>query len=316
MQKRRKKKKLRPVPLALMGVLCLGVIYMGARSFSGADAVQASGVRYLESQEQAAQPDIQSKITTLKLNQLGEAIESGETTIYSAFSDAVLFGDSRVVGFDVYGLLPSKQVFAAAGYTIRNITEFVDNVAAMQPAYIYLSYGVNDMGLEVGSELGENGYAQVYKEQIDALLAVSPHSKIVVNSIIECTPATIKTQPRWGETGSYNQQIKQMCADNGWIYVNNSTISKGGKADIYSFDGIHFVTDFYPVWAENMIRTALPDVLGGVKETSDLDTNPETDDEDEDKDAPSEEGGEESLGDASLEDAGLFDEETADSSGI
>lgn len=300
MQNRRKKKRIRPAPLVLLGILCLVVLYVGTRSFTRIIGSPMNGVSYLERQEQAGQADIQNKITTLKLNQLGEAIESGETTIYSAFSDAVIFGDSRVVGFDVYGLLPSKQVFAAAGYTIRNITEFVENVEAMQPSYIYLSYGVNDMGLEVGSELGDDGYAQVYKEQIDALLAVSPHSKIVVNSIIECTPATVKSQPRWGDTGTYNQQIKQMCADNGWIYVNNSTISEGGKADIYASDGIHFLTDFYPVWAENMIRTALPDVLGGVKETTDLDTHPVSD---EDDDEDNQDGEESSDSDASAEES-------------
>lgn len=181
-------------------------------------------------------------------------INEGIGSIWTLFKDSVLMGDSRVYGFKSYGFLPENQVLAEAGYTIQNIPEFADTIAATQPKTIYLSYGVNDMGLDIGRDQGDNGYQTVYEQNIKELLARSPQSKIVVNSIIDPTPEAIAKSPRWDKVDDFNRQIQEMCTRNGWTYVDNSALSDHGNAPIYAPDGVHFLSTFYETWAKNMVK--------------------------------------------------------------
>ncbi len=216
-----------------------------------------AGLDFLTTQENNDLAGINSRVdernrqdALTRFNNVNEGIGS----VWTLFKDAVIMGDSRVYGFKSYGFLPENQVLAEAGYTINNITEYLDTIAATQPKVIYLSYGVNDMGLDIGRDEGDNGYQAVYERNIQALLEKSPHSKIVVNSIIDPTPAAIAQAPRWDKVDDFNRQIKEMCERNGWIYVDNSSLSDNGNAPIYAPDGIHFLSTFYETWAKNMLK--------------------------------------------------------------
>ncbi|MDE5758924.1 MAG: hypothetical protein K2H85_09990, partial [Allobaculum sp.] len=112
----------------------------------------------------------QSESTPVAKVNLDDLIAQVGGSIWNLFDDAVFIGDSRVYGFMSYGFIPSTQVLAAGGYTIQNISEYLSSVALLQPEVIYLSFGINDMGLNIGQDEGENGYAKVYTCQIEALL--------------------------------------------------------------------------------------------------------------------------------------------------
>lgn len=183
-----------------------------------------------------------------------DALIAQSGSIWNLFDDAVLIGDSRVYGFMSYGFVPANQVLAAGGYTIQNIPEYLGNVALLQPEVIYLSFGINDMGLNIGQEEGENGYAKVYTRQIQSLLEQAPQALIVVNSVIDATPTAVANSPRWNKVADFNRQIKQMCQANGWIYVDNDDLAQGGTAPIYNADGVHLVSTFYEPWAKNMLK--------------------------------------------------------------
>lgn len=180
--------------------------------------------------------------------------------MFAGYKDSVLVGDSRVVGFSNYGFVPGNQVFAVAGGTLEDISEWVDGIGQMKPKYIYISFGVNDMGLEIGKDKGENGYGQVLKEQVGKLLEVSPNSKIIVNSIINATPAAVEKSPAWAQVDNYNAQLKEACEEMGWYYVDNSALSNGGTAPIYQPDGVHFLENFYYEWAANMLSSQYPGI--------------------------------------------------------
>lgn len=216
-----------------------------------------AGLDFLTTQENNDLAGINSRVdernrqdALTRFNNVNEGIGS----VWTLFKDSVIMGDSRVYGFKSYGFLPENQVLAEAGYTINNIPEYLDTIAATQPKVIYLSYGVNDMGLDIGREEGDNGYQTVYERNIKALLERSPNSKIVVNSIIDPTPAAIAQAPRWDKVDDFNRQIKEMCERNGWTYVDNSSLAENGNAPIYAPDGIHFLSTFYETWAKNMLK--------------------------------------------------------------
>ena len=241
------------IPLMLVGILG-GVWYYKDQVRQG---TMKAGLDFLTTQENSDLAGINSRVdernrqdALTRFNNVNEGIGS----VWTLFKDAVIMGDSRVYGFKSYGFLPENQVLAEAGYTINNITEYLDTIAATQPKVIYLSYGVNDMGLDIGREEGDNGYQTVYERNIKALLERSPNSKIVVNSIIDPTPAAIAEAPRWDKVDDFNRQIREMCERNGWTYVDNSSLADNGNAPIYAPDGIHFLSTFYETWAKNMLK--------------------------------------------------------------
>lgn len=220
------------------------------------------GLEYLKAQETIDLTPISTKVDernrTDALTRISDPNDS--MSMWSLFKNTILMGDSRVYGFMSYGFLPENQVLAAAGYTINNIPEFEETIAAQQPSVIYLSYGVNDMGLNIGSNEGENGYQAVYERNIKALLEKSPNTKIFVNSIIEPTPEALAKNPNWNQVADFNRQIKEMCERNGWTYVDNSALSAGGTAPIYASDGVHFFSTFYEQWAKNMLMAQYQNV--------------------------------------------------------
>lgn len=241
--------------IPLLVVICSGGVWFYNHQVR--QQTLKSGRDFLTNQENSDLAGISSRVdernrqdALTRFNNINEGIGS----IWTLFKDSILMGDSRVYGFKSYGFLPENQVLAEAGYTIQNIPEFADTIAATQPKTIYLSYGVNDMGLDIGRDQGDNGYQTVYEQNIKELLARSPQSKIVVNSIIDPTPEAIAKSPRWDKVDDFNRQIQEMCARNGWTYVDNSALSDHGNAPIYAPDGVHFLSTFYETWAKNMVK--------------------------------------------------------------
>lgn len=226
--------------------------YKEARKYlteQGQKDVTVLQTRLQEKRQQETEARIQEEI---------RKIDSGEQSVYSLFRNAVLLGDSRIYGFKSLGLLSYDQVFAEAGWTIDNIPGVVDAVTAQSPDVIYLSFGVNDMGMQIGRALGPDGYGQTYEQYVKQLLEKNPNAKVVVNSILDPTPQAIERSPNWANVADYNRQIREMCERNGWLYVDNASLTAGGNAPIYQEDGVHFLFDFYPQWARHMLSAIYP----------------------------------------------------------
>ncbi len=253
--RKKKKSHLRSFLMVLIVVGIGGLGSLGYYRNLTHQQLLKQGLEYLTSQESIDFTQISAKVDERNRADAMTRISNSDNpmSMWSLFKNTILMGDSRVYGFMSYGFLPENQVLAAAGYTINNIPEFEDTIAAQQPRVIYLSYGVNDMGLNIGGNEGENGYQKVYEEHIKSLLEKSPNSKIFVNSIIDPTPEALAKNPNWRKVEDFNRQIKEMCQRNGWTYVDNSTICAGGTAPIYASDGIHFFSTFYEDWAKNML---------------------------------------------------------------
>ena len=252
--KRRKVKKQKYwiLILAVVIVLCVGAVYVWTHS-----STTAQGRTYIQEQENKKVDKISEKLKDKKSSEMEAAIESGKVDVFALFDDAVIFGDSRVLGFSVYHFFPESHVFASSGATIKNISDWVEQAKNANPSLIFFSYGVNDMGMNIDAE--EGGYDGQYESQIKKIVEVCPDATIIVNSIIPATPAAVQESPSWGNVDAYNTKIKSMCEKNKWIYVDNSEISQNGNANIYQNDGIHFLTTFYSTWAENMIMTVRND---------------------------------------------------------
>ena len=138
--------------LILAGVLLL-VVLAGVTLFflmrgrgSGASQTKA-GLKYLKTLESRDARAIEDEIKAIKKEEQKEALENGELTVWEQFDDYVIMGDSRTMGFDQYGFLPSERILAHGGATIADIPDYMESLRSLNPSNIFLCYGLNDVSI-------------------------------------------------------------------------------------------------------------------------------------------------------------------------
>ena len=213
------------------------------------------GIEFIHAQENKKIEDVSEAIQSKREEELKEALQKNDIDVYSMFDDYVMVGDSRILGFESYGLLPSSRILAGTGYTVEKIDESLEAVQSLQPKNIYISYGANDMAWELGDM--KDGYGKLFEKQVKKILKVCPHSKIYVLSIIPATASLTDSSSNWARYKNYNQQLEKMCKRNQWKFIDCSSLAQDGQADIYQEDGFHFVREFYDEWAMKMMEATL-----------------------------------------------------------
>ncbi len=248
-----------PLLLTVTVVLCVG-LWMGASMFpprlSKADTT--AGLAFLETMEQrdleAVDALLRSRQTSA-VQQLAaggeEGIELSETEVWKAFHDYVLLGDSRAVGFFYYDFLDTNRVLADGGHTIRQIQEYMEEIVALQPKYIFLCYGLNDVSIGFWDTPQE--YVEELLQIIADLEARMPGVQVVVNSTLPARDPAFETSSDWYRIPEFNQAVAAACREKDIIFVDNDAIAET-YAELWQPDGIHIEESFYPHWAKNMIE--------------------------------------------------------------
>ena len=181
-----------------------------------------------------------------------EKIRNGEVDIWKYFADTVIMGDSRAVGFDAFGYLPSNQVIASPGNTIESISKNIDKAKNQNPSKIILCYGVND--IKLGLWDSPKSYAKDYKKQIEKLKKALPNAKIYVNSILPVESKAYETCSRWKDISEYNNALYKMTQKAKVGYINCDNIV---NFDLYEGDYVHLKSSFYPYWGTEIIGQSL-----------------------------------------------------------
>lgn len=170
----------------------------------------------------------------------------------------VIVGDSIASGFSTYDRLPSEQVLAVGSVGARNIHSFdftvngesmdiLDAISIVNPQYIFMSMGMNDINLSTSEE-----YIANYSQNIDDILNICTNSTIIVMGI---TPITAYTDFSTNEEiDTYNEALKLMAKSYRDIgkkvyYINVSRYLKDEqnnlKTEFSSGDGIHLAQSTY-----------------------------------------------------------------------
>lgn len=251
--------------ILLIAVIVIFLLILFVRCTSGDKKAIASnatsveqGISYLESLEAIGPDAVELKLKEQRSAELQamhderlRQLESGEISVWSLFEDFVVLGDSRTCGFIFDGLLDKNRVLAAYGDTIKAIEGHIPAMEKLNPSYIFLCYGLNDV-VQIGWETPA-AYAADYKIILDDLQARFPDAKIYVNSIFQCyEPAFSERWEKWRETPEYSAAVQAMCKEAGYYFIENENIDDS-MSDLWQEDGIHFVSSFYPIWATNMI---------------------------------------------------------------
>jgi len=245
----------------LTALIIVAVIIVAAVIAAGKkpDKEAQTGREYLESLEVQSTSSLEDQIRAAKQQkieenreQLVQQLEDGTIDVWSQFDDYVIMGDSRAVGFYYFGFLPEERVLATGGATIRNIEENMDKLKELNPANIFLAYGLND--ISIGFWKTSDEYCSEYLSIIQKLEAEFPEAKIYVNSSILATDPAFATMEIWRDIPEWNEAVRQMCDANGIAFVDNQEICEK-YTDLHDPDGIHMQPAFYPYWGINMIMT-------------------------------------------------------------
>lgn len=243
--------------LAALVVILAVVFLVVRRSKSGNSADVQAGIQYLEALEQQPYADVEAQIKEINKEKLAksreeiiEKMENGEIDVWGQFQDYVLMGDSRAVGYEYWHFLPDERVIASAGATIREITNNMDAVVAMNPSYVFFCYGLNDVS--IGFWPTPEDYVEEFAQILTEMQERIPGVKLIVSSILPAQDPAFARSKAWYNIPDYSEAVKQMCEDNGWYFADNTDIVEEHR-DLYDIDGIHFQQTFYPYWALNLI---------------------------------------------------------------
>lgn len=279
--KKRERKKEFPIAAVAIGaaavilVICLlGVIYGGGET----EDITQAGIAYLEALEKKDPDTVSQVLRQRRLDELEaqreellRQVKEGEVDPFTLFQDAVIMGDSRAVGFWYYGFVDESRTLTSTGATILHIRKQMDALEALDPAYIYLCYGMNDLKTDYWGS--KELYVSKYMEYIAEIRQRMPDAVVVVSSTLPYQPpekaADEPTVPEkedemavLAQIPEWNAALAAACAENDIIYVDNTQISTI-YSELWDLDGIHMKKAFYPHWGKNLVVAALEE--GGVR---------------------------------------------------
>ena len=262
---KQKHKRKAPLILAAVGAALLLLVVVLLLINAGRErknrALVQEGVAFLQSLEEKDPAVVdtllkerrQAELAAMK-EALLQQLYNGEIDVWSLFEDYALLGDSRAVGFSYYGCLEPSRVFADGGDTIRKIEEHIDELKALNPSYIFLCYGLNDVS--IGFWNTPEVYAAEMIEIVSKLNEELPNATVIVSSILPARDPAFDLSSKWREIPQYSAAVESACQEYGVVFVNNDKIAKD-HADLYDIDGIHLQIGFYDYWGSNLITAAL-----------------------------------------------------------
>ena len=175
--------------------------------------------------------------------------------VWKAFKERnyVLLGDSRFVGFSAYGFLEEDRVLADNGAVITKILDHLEEFKRLDPEEVYIAFGIND--ILTGIWPTPESYAEEVLEEVTILREYAPDAAYCFSSILPAVGWALEENPVFEEVDAYNAAVRDMCARNNILYIDNTDLLTDPEAD-YQPDGIHLSIDFYPAWGANLMRSS------------------------------------------------------------
>lgn len=221
----------------------------------------SQGVAYLESLERKDPAVLDAVLEQRRKDELErerdeimEQLTSGDRDVWSMFHDYVILGDSRAVGFWYYDFLDKERVLADGGHTIRNIEPYLADIQALDPSYVFLCYGLNDVSIGYWDTPEE--YAEEMVERVKMLNEAVPDALVVVSSILPAFDPAFETASVWRKIPDFSAAVEEACEENGIVFVNNDKLAES-YPELWDPDGIHLRREFYDHWAKNLIFAIL-----------------------------------------------------------
>lgn len=264
MERKRTKKQPKYIWLAAVVVLVAVILLItlgGREKKEKTSEAVAQGVAYLsglEKKDPNAIRQVRREIYVSRMlaqkDELTQGIRSGEIDPFPLFEEYAILGDSRAVGYSYSDFLPDERVLAEGGNTIRVIPYRIEELVALNPSYIYLCYGINDINIGFWDTAEE--YAEEYMQMVALIEEALPETTVVISSTLPAKDPAFERAKRWRLIPDWNKVLEQTCKENGVLYANCDWLYEE-MSDLWDQDGIHLRPAFYPYWAGELITTAL-----------------------------------------------------------
>lgn len=172
-----------------------------------------------------------------------------------AYIQKILFlGDSRINGMLYSRQIPAANTFAENGLShsvalnkaivnlgTGKLLTIPQAVGIRKPAVMLVAFGINGVAY-----MGKTGFMKSYEAFIDALLAQSPDSRLIIQSILPVSKAYAQKDPRMENSTIdwYNQQLRALAEKKSLYYLDTAQALKGADNNLDprfdKGDGLHF----------------------------------------------------------------------------
>ena len=251
------------VPVAVVVVIAVILILFISRLSSKEQQVSdtAEGIAFLQSLENKdpeAVMEVRRSIEQAKIDakrdQMIQQLANGDVDPFSYFKDYVVMGDSRAVGFWYRDFLERGRVLADGGHTIRNVESQLDKLVSLNPATIYMCYGLNDTSIGYWDTAEE--YVTEYVQVVKTIQEKLPNATIVVSSILPARDPAFQRSKKWYNIPDWSAALEKACKANDILFANCDSLAED-YPNLWDPDGIHFREQFYPYWASAMLVATL-----------------------------------------------------------
>ena len=271
-KKQKKQERILLVLGFLVVVMILIVVLRGILGKKQDPAVTSEGLKIIQKEEKADIKEIEAEIERLEnggtkradSEEAGDGSSSDENgsagsgansdgndlTQEELFAKSVVIGDSITEGLSVYGVLDDSSVSAKVGASLSNSDDLLAAAAAMQPEYVFLAFGSNDLQMTGGNS---EKYQENYEAFLQKVQAQFPNAKIFVNGIFPVTEQAAASDSNYEQIDAFNKVLKKICKQEKLTYIDTSDLP---EQDDYASDGVHMNPALYKKWAERMTEVA------------------------------------------------------------
>lgn len=192
------------------------------------------------------------------------------------FQDALLIGDSRTEGLQLYSGISGANFYCYRGLTVfemdtREVVELEDGekctiVDALDQgekyAKIYISLGVNELGAE--PEIYESSFS----EFLDQVKALQPQAVIYLETVVpvnpeKCTANKLPSYVTNDKVYAFNEILPRLAEEKQIVLLDIAGFfsdETGVLAAENTVDGVHFTKEIYQQWlAYLMNHTVAPE---------------------------------------------------------
>lgn len=231
----------------LVFVVVMAVVIVGSEavtSISGRKIDTSEGLDIIKTAEASDVTAIETKIQKLE-----EKASSGEEnrSLKERFASTVIFGDAVTEGFIEYDVLNVSSVVSGTGVEWK---EQIAKLKEINPKVVFVAYCANDI---LDSEGDTEAYIKKYRKRIEDIRKTLPEASIFVNSLLDVNAAALAEEKQYSKLEDYNQVLQEMCDKLQIGFTDNSSFT---LTQYYEEDGVHFNSEFYPIWAERMAEVA------------------------------------------------------------
>lgn len=170
-------------------------------------------------------------------------------------NEIIFLGNSITDGCEWSELFDNSRVKnrGISGDVTEGVLFRLDEVTRSQPQKIFLLIGINDLAGGIPKETVFGNIGKIAQQ----IRTSSPKTEVYIQSILPVNNSFAKFQGHTGKTEEVlwiNQQLKQWCLNEGFIYVDLFFHFKCSDSNLmnprYTNDGLHLTGDGYLLWRD------------------------------------------------------------------